>query len=445
MSGVNILNYELAPSPATIFGCLLPAPWLGLVAGLLLAFGSASGLPDRFAPLTLAVTHSLVLGMLMPVMIGALFQLMPVVAGQTVAAARYISPFVAIGSALIAAGLASGFLSGYIYGFMLAAGLAFVLYSAVVCALLHTAWRISVVDATTRTLRWTGVAIAMVVGIGIALAGNFAGWWSIDVLHWLNLHVAWGLVGLIATLVLGVGSTTVPMFWQSARPSARWQRVVPAALWIPLVLATPVFFWQWALLAGCAFMLIFASIALRAIWRARRRFDPAWQLWLVSAASWATAALLTGLYNAGDSAHSLLAVLPVWVVQAFPWWIGVLVLVGGAVLPVNAMMGKIIPFLVFLHLRRQTPAGRRVPAMQVILPPQRLLWQARLVLLALLLLLLLPLAPMALTTFAGLVFAASQGLLGALMLMTLFRYRRELHTVLMRPEANNIPHIPQKN
>jgi hypothetical protein len=92
LSGVNILNYELAPSPATIFGCLLPAPWLGLVAGLLLAFGSASGLPDRFAPLTLAVTHSLVLGMLMPVMIGALFQLMPVVAGQTVAAARYISP-----------------------------------------------------------------------------------------------------------------------------------------------------------------------------------------------------------------------------------------------------------------------------------------------------------------------------------------------------------------
>jgi len=445
LSGVNILNYELAPSPATIFGCLLPAPWLGLLAGLLLAFGPASGLPDRFAPLTLAVTHSLVLGMLMPVMIGALFQLMPVVAGQTVAAARYISPFVAIGSALIAAGLSSGFLYGYIYGFKLAAGFAFFLYGAVVCALLHTAWRIQVVDATTRTLRWAGVAIAMVVSIGIALAGNFAGWWSIDVLQWLNLHVAWGLVGLIATLVLGVGSTTVPMFWQSARPSTRWQRVVPSALWIPLVLATPVFFWKWALLTGCVFMLMFASIALRAIWRARRRFDPAWQLWLVSAASWATAALLTGVYNAGDSANSILAALPAWLVQAFPWWIGVLVLVGGAVLPVNAMMGKIIPFLVFLHLRRQTPAGRRVPAMQVILPPQRLLWQARLVLLALLLLLLLPLAPVALTTFAGLVFAASQGLFGALMLMTLFRYRRELHTVLMRPEANNIPHIPQKN
>lgn len=432
MSGVNILNYELAPSPATIFGCLLPAPWLGLVAGLLLAFGPASGLPDRFSPLTLAVTHSLVLGMLMPVMIGALFQLMPVVAGQTVAAARYISPFVAIGSAIIAASLASGFLAGNTDGFMLAAGLAFFLYGAVVCALLHTAWRIQVVDATTRTLRWSGIAMAVVVGMGIALAGNFAGWWSIDILHWLNLHVAWGLVGLIATLVLGVGSTTVPMFWQSARPSSRWQAVVPGVLWFALVLATPFFLWQWALLTGCVFMLIFAAIALRAIWRAKRRFDPAWQLWLVSAVSWVAAALLTGFYNAGSGGDSILAAfLPAWVLQTFPWWIGVLVLVGGAVLPVNAMMGKIIPFLVFLHLRRQTPAGRRVPAMQVILPPQRLLWQARLVLAALLLLLLLPLAPTVLTTVAGLVFAASQGLLGMLMLMTLFHYRRELRSVLV--------------
>jgi len=443
LSGANILNYELAPSPATIFGCLLPAPWLGMLAGLLLAFGPASGLPDRFAPLTLAVTHSLVLGMLMPVMIGALFQLMPVVAGQTVAAARYISPFVAIGSAIIAAALASGFLAGNTYGFMLAAGLAFLLYGAVVSALLHTAWRIKVVDATTRTLRWSGIAMAIVVGIGVALAGNFAGWWCIDLVHWLNLHVAWGLVGLIATLVLGVGSTTVPMFWQSARPSSRWQAAVPGALWAALVVATVLVAWQWALLTGCLIMLIFASIALRSIWRAKRRFDPAWQLWLMSAASWAAAALLTGFTSAGFAGDSPLATdLPEWVLMACPWWTGVLVLVGGAVLPVNAMMGKIVPFLVFLHLRRQTPAGRRVPAMQVILPPQRLLWQARLVLLALLLLLLLPLAPAALATVAGLVFAASQGLLGALMLTSLFRYHRELRSVFVSQSVRN---IPQKN
>ncbi|MBC7859044.1 MAG: hypothetical protein H7Z39_09765, partial [Burkholderiaceae bacterium] len=144
MATANILNYDLAPSPATIFGCLLPAPWLGAAAGLLLAFGPAEGLPDRFAPLTLALTHWLALGLLAPVMIGALFQLMPVVAGQTVPAARFVSPFVAAGSAVIAAGLAAGFLMGEPLGFRVAAALAALLYGSVVLALAWAAWRVQV-------------------------------------------------------------------------------------------------------------------------------------------------------------------------------------------------------------------------------------------------------------------------------------------------------------
>ncbi|CAN5877192.1 hypothetical protein BH11PSE12_BH11PSE12_19020 [soil metagenome] len=427
MATVKILNYELAPSPATIFGCLLPAPWLGMVAGLLLAFGPGNGLPDRFAPLTLALTHCLVLGMLAPIMIGALFQLMPVVAGQTVNSARFISPFVALGSALIAGALSLGFLRGDLRGFVWAAILAAALYGAVVLALLSAAWRVSAVDATTRTLRWIAVALALVVGLGIALAGSFAGLWRIDVSHWLNLHVAWGLFGWIATLVIGVASTVVPMFWQTARPSARWQRCLPGVFWLPLLLASLTslaVLWQLALLMACATVGVFSLFAMRAVWLAKRRFDPAWSLWLVCTASWLCAALLTAILSLFSS-H-----LPLALLSMIPWWIGVLALVGGAVLPVNAMLGKIIPFLVFLHLRRQTPAGRRVPTMQAVLPPQRLKWQARLVLLAMTILLLLPLAPSVFVIPAGVVFAASQGFMGALLMLTLLRYRRELIAVL---------------
>lgn len=433
MATVKILNYELAPSPATIFGCLLPAPWLGMLAGLLLAcspmFGLASGLPNRFAPITLAVTHWLVLGMLAPIMIGALFQLMPVVAGQTVAWARMISPFVALGSALIAASLSVGFLSGDAAGFVWAARLAALLYGAVVLALATTAWRISVVDATTRSLRWIALALALVVSLGIALAGSFSGWWQIDVARWLDLHVAWGLIGWVATLVIGVASTTVPMFWQTVRPAGHWQRSLPGALWLPLSLfslpALPLLSYRYALLLGCVVVAGLAAIALRAVWRAKRSFDPAWILWVACSISWLLAALLTAI-------TTLFSVyLPAALVLALPWWIGVLALVGGAVLPVNAMLGKIIPFLVFLHLRRQIPAGRRVPTMQAVLPPQRLQWQARLVLLAMLLLLLLPLAPAELAAVAGIAFAASQGLMGALLMLTLLRYRRELLPILL--------------
>ena len=436
MASIKILNYELAPSPATIFGCLLPAPWLGVLAGVLLAFGNGSGLPDRFAPLALAVTHCLVLGMLAPIMIGALFQLMPVVAGQTVGAARYIAPFVALGSALIAMALTVGFLAGDIRGFQFAIGVALPLYGAVIAALGMTAWRISIVDATTRTLRWIALSLAMVVTLGIAMAGSFAGWWQIDVLHFLDLHVAWGLLGWIATLVIGVASTTVPMFWQTIRPGAHWQKYLPGCLWLPLLVGLFTPWWSLALVLACIAVGVVASIALYVVWRAKRRFDPAWLLWVVCALSWLGAALLVLMLSLFSS------YLPASVKLIFPWWIGVLTLVGGAVLPVNAMLGKIIPFLVFMYLRRQTPAGRRVPTMQAILAPQRLLLQTRLVLLALILLLLLPFSPSVLATVAGLAFAVSQGLLGLLMMLSLLRYRREMQAVLFPAGRSD---IPQKN
>ncbi len=420
MATLKILNYELAPSPATIFGCLLPAPWLGMLTGLLLAFGPSAGFPDRFAPLTLALTHCLVLGMLAPIMIGAVFQLMPVVAGQNVAGARFIAPFVALASALIAAALSAGFLLGQSRGFIFALGLAGALYGGVALALARTGWRVKVIDATTRTLRWIALALALVVGLGIALAGRFAGWWQIDVARWLDLHVAWGVVGWIATLIIGVASTTVPMFWQTVRPSPRWQRSLPGIMWLPLFLASLQILWQAALLCSCMIVATFSVLALRELGLAKRRFDPAWSLWLACAASWLLAALLTAVWSLFGKR------LPAPVAPMIPWWIGVLALVGGGVLPVNAMLGKIVPFLVFMHLRRQIPARCRVPAMQAVLPPQRLQWQARLALLALALLLLLPLAPALFAVLAGLTFAAAQGLMGVLLILTLLRYRREL-------------------
>ena len=427
MAGVKILNYELSPSPATIFGCLLPAPWMGALTGLLLAFGPRQGLPDRFAPLTLALTHCLVLGMLAPIMIGALFQLMPVVAGQAVTGARKIAPFVALGSALIATGLSLGFLQGITAGFIFAGTLAALLYGAVTLSLLIAAIKVVVVDSTTRTLRWIALAFLLVVTLGISLAGNFSGWWQLDVMYLLDLHVGWGLAGWIATLVVGIASTTAPMFWQTKRPSAHWQKALPGVLWLPLLLA----FWpvlqQFALLFACLVIFVLASIAFMTLWRAKRRFDPAWGLWLVCAASYVCATLVAALPSVLKHAGGL--ILPGFISQALPWWIAVLVLVGGAVLPVNAMLGKIIPFLVFLHLRRQTPMGQRVPAMQAILAPQRLLWQARLVLLALGLLLLLPLAPAWLPVVAGIAFSISQGYLGSLLIMSLLRYRHELKLI----------------
>jgi hypothetical protein len=338
MSPPNILNYELAPSPATIFGCLLPAPWLGVVAGLLLAFGSATGLPDRYSPLVLAVTHVLVLGMLAPIMVGALFQLFPVVAGQVIRPAKRIAPFVALGSASIAAGLSAGFLTGNLNGFAVAAWIAIILYGAIVLALASAAWRMylpTTPDATLKTLRGIAFALVLVIAFGVALAGAFAGWWQVDIAYVLRLHVGWGVVGWVACLVLGVASTVVPMFWQTNRPSLVWHRHLPWDIWLGLLLLfLPLSDSLLKLLisALALFVCVLAVSAFRALLNAKRSFDPAWILWLVCAGSWGSAAVLLLLQT-----HLATIIAPNWL-SLLPWWVGVLCLVGGAVMPINAML-----------------------------------------------------------------------------------------------------------
>lgn len=442
-----LLNYQMAPRPGTIFGCLLPAPWVGVAAGLLLAFGPAAGFPDRFAPLVLALTHLLVLGMLAPVMIGALFQLMPVVGGQSVPGANRVSPFVAAFCCAIAVALSYGFFGSGRSPYLAAVLLALLFFAPVGTLLALCGRRITALDTTTYTLRHIGLALMLVAGLGISLAGQFAGLWQLDTMQLLGWHASWGLLGWIGTLVLGIASTTVPMFWQTIRPGPRWNRLFPWALWLPLTLQLIPLLSIYAQLLGALVCVLTAALSLHALCGARRRFDPAWILWLIAALSWLLAALATLLWLSNTHWPQLLK-LPegLWPagsggLAGLGWWIGVLAVVGGGVLPVNAMLGKIIPFLVFLHLRRQLPQGRRVPSMQQVLPPLQIRWQSRLVLLSLLLLMLAGGWPGFFRVAAGISFAASQAMLAVLLLKTVFRYRHELLSA--RPAAASDIH--QKN
>lgn len=418
------LDYERAPRPAVVFGCLMPAPWLGAAAGVLLAAGPADGLPDRFAPLALAAVHALALGMLLPVMVGALFQMMPVVAGVSVPGMRALAPFVAAAGAGMAAALGVGLLGGEPMALRAAAIAAAVPLLAGVL-LLAAGRRVVAVDATTRTLAGIGAPLALAVLCGMAVAGTLGGWWRVPVAQVLDLHVAWALGGWLAALVTGVATTVVPMFWQTRRLPAALERWLPLGHWLPLaVFSATALSWtevpalaRGVLLLWLAFVAALAACGLAGTLRARRRHDPLWLLWPVACASMLGAALLAGVAVAMPGVDLPLA-----------WWAGTMALVGAGVLPVTAMLGKIVPFLAWLHLRRLLPPRARVPAMQAIIAPARQQRQAWLLLAAYLLLLAVPLAPAWLARAGGVLLAAANAwlgwqLLGALRCMRQMRKR----------------------
>jgi len=402
------LDYAQAPRPAVVFGCLMPAPWLGALAGLLLAIGPVDGLPDRFAPLALAAVHALALGMLLPVMVGALFQMMPVVARVSVSGSRFASPFVALCGATVACGLAVGFLGLGPQGFRWAAVTA--LFLALVAGLLLAAGRqVERVDATTRTLAGIGAPLLLTVAAGLALAGVLGGMWTLPLDKILPLHVAWGLGGWLGALVSGVSAKVLPMFWQARRLHRRVAGALPWLHWLPLAVfsvalaVNPSGFWAvGALLVWLALVVVLATSMLIAVLRARRRHDQHWLLWIVAIASMLLAAILT----------FLILLWPGDMPAATAWWIGVLAMVGGGVLPITAMLGKIVPFLVWLHLRRLLPLRARVPVMQEIISPARQRRQAGLMLAAYGALLALPVAPGPMARVGGVLFALACAWLG---------------------------------
>ena len=81
MSELSGLSLDQAPPISVPLRFFLTAPLFALSAALLLLWQGPDLFDSRWNPTTLAVTHLLTLGYLGIVMIGAILQMLPVVAG----------------------------------------------------------------------------------------------------------------------------------------------------------------------------------------------------------------------------------------------------------------------------------------------------------------------------------------------------------------------------
>jgi hypothetical protein len=198
-----------------------------LVAPLFILFAAGLGilLPDwlttRWSPISLALTHLVTLGYLTMVMLGSLLQMLPVVLGTPVPTVRLVGWLGLLGLSTGTPCLALGFLLGeplWLYAGMLILGIGIIPFSvAIVVSLIktlapHVAWPI----------RQALLALLITLALGIALAGGFIGLWPITAIAELTaLHAAWGLLGWVLILIIGVSFQVVPML-QITQPYPRW-------------------------------------------------------------------------------------------------------------------------------------------------------------------------------------------------------------------------------
>jgi hypothetical protein len=405
MSQTVSLSLEQAPPIGVPLRFFLTAPLFALAAALLMLWQGPDLLGSRWHPAMLAITHLLTLGYMGLIMLGAILQMLPVVAGTPV---RRPALMAAIMHTLATAGVIL-LCCGLMFNMPLALQIALptlggvlLLFAGIVVVTLSRALP---QNMTARAMRLAALMLAAAVLLGLILLSNHAfGWWLQARETLADLHLSWGLLGWVGILVVGVAYQVVPMFQLTPAypaPLTRWLAPVLFGLLLLLALAShaPVLRLVLQILLAAGFA-VFALTTLRLQAQRRRKLpDVSLDFWrggmlslLAAIALWLAAQIVPAI---GDR-------------QSYAMLLGMLMIVGFAMSLINGMLYKIVPFLVWFHLQsRRGATGPKVPNVREILPESRSRRQMWLHFAALCALLAAVFFPAALTYPAALLFGAS--------------------------------------
>ncbi|MFS2025070.1 hypothetical protein [Massilia sp. CT11-137] len=342
------------PPPAVPLAFLLAAPWFGVAAGVVVAWHGAAVFASRWSAPALAAVHLVTLGFLTMTMAGSLLQMVPAVAGLplrgTYRVAAWSCPLLGAGAALLAA----AFLSGHVLLFALAGAVLVAAFGVLLACLLPSMWAVA------------AAALLACVVAGLLLAGWLAGGPAVPVPPLVDTHAALGLAGWVVPLVMAVSFQVIPMF-QATDPFPP----LAARVLVPLVLLASAGWiagrwldspWRTVpALAGAALVTAYAGLAASLLLRRKRtRTAAGTPYWLLSLAALAGTAWLFA-----------------WPGGASDALVGVCFLAGCAMSAVNGMLYRIVPFLVWHHLRARLPPHVPVPKFAELIAPSRLRTQCR--------------------------------------------------------------------
>lgn len=380
-AGAKTAAPGVAPA-APPFGAHAPSSTLPLmftVTGLLALFTSAGWLllhPEilaayHYSPAAVAVTHLFVLGWLASVVMGAMYQLVPV-ALETKLYSERLAQFQFACHAAGFTGMVWAFhfwnLQHVVwFGSVMVLGVALFVFNIARTLVRVPKWNV-VATAVASAVGW--VLLAVVAGLVIATAKSFSNtlpavsqWvFRFDPLGAMHAHAHLGAIGFFTVLMVGVSCKLVPMFTLSELQNRR--RAAASIILLNLGLAgtgvailcrSP---WRLAFAWIIVGALVLYALELRAILRARRR----------RALDWGIRYFLTAVGLMLPLA--ILAVVLSWPgLPANRYTLqlenvyGLLGLLGVVTFAVIGMLYKIIPFLVWFGTYSRHIGRAQVPAL----------------------------------------------------------------------------------
>ncbi len=369
------LSLDQAPPlsiPASFF---LTIPFGILIAGLILMSSGIAALGSPWAPQALALTHAGTLGILAMGMLGALYQMTPIIAGTPVPFTR-IAHLVHI---LLVAGLA-GFIWRLLGGPVAAMSWAITAFQLALPAfLLPLGWallRPATVSETVQGMRLAVLSLVAITLMGLMMAAGYAGdLFPQNRMLWVQIHLTLALLGWVGGLIMSVSWQVIPMFYLAPAMSKVTKRWLFGMLLLGLILPVAAFFASvetggWlspgkiaaisALPAALVIWVLHPALVLQSIAaRKRKRSDASLLFW--------KAGLGTALLIIPIATAALLLPDPRW--QVLFGWVAIW---GWAGMIMHGMLSRIVPFLVWFHRFSARVGLEPVPSMRSLLSQRRI-------------------------------------------------------------------------
>ncbi|HVV01195.1 MAG TPA: hypothetical protein VHH88_07510 [Verrucomicrobiae bacterium] len=342
---------------------------LGLLA-LFAASGWIVARPEiltlyHYNPLTIAATHLFVLGWLCSVVMGAMYQLVPVALETRLHSVRLAKVHFAL-HAIAVPGMVLAFRAwrpGWVavFGAVFAAGAGLFIYNIARALAKIPKWN-AVAAAVVSALAW--ISLAMSAGLLLAVArsgqGNFMN--HFQPLSAVHAHAHLGVLGFFITLMAGVSYRLIPMFTLSEIQSPR--RALASGILLNAGLAgafvTVLFLWKLKVLfagvIGAGFAVYGWEIATILSARKRRMLDWGIKYFLTAVGLLLPLVLLALVLSWPD--------LPLNSLTArFENLYGFTAIAGVVSLAVIGMLYKILPFLIWFGTYSKHIGRAQVPAL----------------------------------------------------------------------------------
>jgi len=209
----NGLSLDQAPPISIPLRFFLVAPFFAMLAAFVLLVSGVENL-ERFSPSTIAATHFITIGFFGFVMLGALTQMLPVIANATIKKVDLIASFAHIFIIVGVMSMVYGLLythSNILVGAYILLGFGFVfMLGSIVRSMIS-------VSNFTPTIKAMFVSLTfafIVVVVGVFLLYEYA---SSDIspfhIHLANIHATLAVFGFASLLIVGVLFQVLPMFY----------------------------------------------------------------------------------------------------------------------------------------------------------------------------------------------------------------------------------------